>query len=144
MSATTREILGVLVPLAGAGQLALCAASTAIPRVLGWRAALAPLAPLPRQLFWTYATYVAGAHVFFGLVTLLLADVLLAGDPLARALTGFIALWWGVRLALAFLGVERRALPDTPAIRWAHRALLLLFVGLTGVYAALALGLGSA
>ncbi len=143
MSAAVADLLRVLVPLAGVGQLALCVASLAIPRVLGWRAALAPLAPLPRQLFWTYAFYVAGAHVFFGLVTLLFAQPLLAGEPIARALTGFIALWWGVRLVLALLGVERGALPDTSAIRWAHRALLALFTGLTLVYAALALGLGA-
>lgn len=143
MSAPLADLLGVLVPLAGAGQLALCVASLAIPRALGWRAALAPLAPLPRQLFWTYAIYVAGTHVFFGLVTLLCADRLLAGGTLARALAAFIALWWGARLVLAFVGVERRALPDTPTIRWAHRALLALFFALTLVYGALALGLGA-
>ena len=42
---------------AGVGQLALVAASLAIPRALRWPEDLARLRPLTRQVFWTYAGY---------------------------------------------------------------------------------------
>src|SRR6202008_637609 len=92
-----------------------------------WRTELRALTPMTRQVFWTYAAYVCGAHVAFGLVSLLAPERLLDGTTLARAVSGFVAAWWGARLLIAAFGCERHALPDRPAIRWAHRALLLLF-----------------
>lgn len=129
----------VLLRIAGAGQLALCAASLAIPRVLGWRAELEALTPMTRQVFWTYAAYVCGAHLAFGLVSVLAPDRLLDGSTLARAVCGFIAVWWGVRLLVVIFGCERRELPDRPFVRWAHTMLLVLFTSLAAGYGYIAL-----
>ena len=126
--------LRVLLTIAGAGQLVLCVASLAIPSVLGWRTELRALTPMTRQVFWTYAAYVCGAHLAFGLLSLLAPDRLLDGSMLARAVAGFIAVWWGVRLLVVIFGCERRELPDRPSVHWAHRVLLLLFTSLTVGY----------
>jgi hypothetical protein len=136
--------LRLLVVLAGAGQLVLAAASLAIPRVLGWHAELRAITPMTRQVFWTYAAYVWGAHVAFGLVSVLAPDHLLDGTALARAVCAFVAVWWAARLAVALVGCERRELPDRAAVRWAHVVLLLAFTALAAGYGFVALGGGGA
>jgi hypothetical protein len=144
---THLEAPGSLLPLAlrlaGLAQCLLAVASLAIPRVLGWRAELRAVGPLTRQTFWTYAAYVWGAHVAFGLVSLLRPAWLLEGDGLARAVCAFVAAWWGARLGVAFAGCEGAALPPGRAVAWAERTLRALFAVLTAVYAWAALAAGS-
>jgi len=123
-----------LVRVAGCAQLMLAAASLAIPRVLGWRAEVAQLRPLTRQVFWTYAGYIWTTNVAFGLVSAIGAPWLLDGAPLAAAVTGFITLYWSGRLVIQFAYFDRRDLPRDIASRLAEAALVLLFVFLTAVY----------
>ena len=123
-----------VVRLAGLGQLALAAASTAIPYVLRWRTETATLRPLLRQVFWIYAGYILGFHVAFGLLSLLAPGWLLDGSGLATAVSGFIATYWSVRLVLQFTYLDRS---DAPQGRWfsaAEAALVSLFVFLSATY----------
>jgi len=129
-----------LVVLAGVGQLALALGSLAIPRVLGWRAETAKLRPLTRQVFWTYAGYILGSHVAFGLLSALAPGALLDGSPLARAVSAFIAAWWGTRLTLQFACFDRLARPSGRRYVLAEAALVALFLANTLVYGAIALG----
>jgi len=129
-----------LVALAGAGQLGLAAASLAIPRVLRWREETARMGSLTRQVFWTYAVYIWATNVAFGLLSLLAAPALLDGSALARAVTGFIALYWGGRLAVQFTYFDRGAAPPGLHVRIAEAALVALFSYLTVVYGAAACG----
>ena len=124
---------------AGAAQLAIVVASLAVPLVLRWREDTAKLTPLTRQVFWIYAGYILGAHVAFGGVSLCHPRWLNDGTPLARAVAGFIATWWGARLALQFLVMDRSARPPG---RWAELAEALLvtaFTALAAIYAWVAL-----
>jgi hypothetical protein len=123
----------VWVILAGVGQLALAAASLAIPRVLKWREDTARLAPLTRQVFWTYAGYIWATNVAFGLVSALAPEWLLDGSGLARAVAGFIAAYWGARVVVQLAFFSRHA-PEGARFRAAEYALVALFVGLTAVY----------
>jgi hypothetical protein len=128
-----------LVFLAGLGQLALAAASLAIPRVLGWRAETAKLRPLLRQVFWTYAAYIWGINLSFGLLSTLAPAWLLDRSPLAGAVAGFIAVYWGARVVVQFVYFDRTDAPGGPGFRLAEGALVALFLYLTVVYAAVAL-----
>jgi hypothetical protein len=123
-----------VVRLAGLGQLALAAASTAIPFILRWRAETAGLRPLLRQLFWIYAGYILGFHVAFGLLSLLAPGWLLDGSGLAAAVSGFIATYWSVRLALQFTYLDRSDAPQGPWFSAAEAALVSLFVFLSVTY----------
>ncbi len=122
--------------LAGLGQLALAAASTAIPHVLRWKTETAALRPLLRQLFWIYAGYILGFHIAFGLVSALAPGWLLDGSGLATAVTGFIATYWTVRLVLQFVYLDRSDAPKGPWFSAAEAALVSLFVFLSATYAA--------
>jgi hypothetical protein len=126
-----------LIVAAGAGQLALAAASLAIPRVLGWREETARLRPLTRKVFWTYAAYIWSFHVAFGLVSMLAADRLLDPTPLAAGVCAFIAVYWGARLGIQFAWFRAEA-PPGPRFRLAEAALVALFVFLTLAYGAAA------
>jgi len=118
--------------LAGIGQLGLAAGSLAIPRVLGWREETMRLERLTRQVFWTYAVYIWGTNVFMGALSALAPGWLLDGSPLARAVCGYIALYWGARLLIQFW--YDRAAVTTAALRLAEVTLAILFLFLTVTY----------
>jgi len=126
--------LRALLIAAGFGQLALAAASLAIPRVLGWRDDTARLRPLTRQIFWTYAAYIWSFHICFGLLSALAPEWLLERTPLAAAVCGFIAVYWGARLVLQFALLDRGSAPRGPLFVVAEVALVSLFVGLATIY----------
>ena len=128
-----------LVIAAGVGQLALVAASLAIPRALRWPEDLARLRALTRQVFWTYAGYIWATNLAFGLVSALAPGWLLDRTPLAGAVCGFIATYWGARLAIQFTYFDRSDAPKGPLFAAGEVALVGLFVLLTAVYGALAL-----
>jgi hypothetical protein len=128
-----------LVVLAGLGQLALAAASLAIPRVLGWRAETAKLRPLLRQVFWTYAAYIWTINLSFGLLSTFAPGWLLDRSPLAGAVAGFIAVYWGARVVVQFVYFDRTDVPGGPGVRLAEAGLVALFLYLTVVYAVVAL-----
>ncbi|MBI3269839.1 MAG: hypothetical protein HYZ53_12510 [Planctomycetes bacterium] len=127
-----------IVRLSGLAQLGLAGGSLAIPKVLGWRAETAKLRNLTRQVFWTYAGYIWCAHVCFGALSLFRPDLLLDGSPLAAVVAGFIAAWWGARLAIQFTWFDRAERPPGRLFIFAEYLMVAFFVAMTAVYAALA------
>lgn len=123
-----------LLVLGGLAQLALALASLWIPRALGWREDTGRLRPLTRSVFWTYAGYIWANHVCFGLLSALAPELLLAGTPLSRCVSGFIAAYWGARLLIQFFVFDRADFPSGARFRLAEAALVGLFAFLTGLY----------
>jgi hypothetical protein len=126
-----------LVLLAGIAQLLLAASSLAIPFVLRWREETARLKPLTRQVFWTYAGYIWGAHVAFGLLSAISPGLLLDRTPLAASVCGFIATWWAARLAIQFVLFDRSARPPGAVYAIAEWALVALFLANASIYGAI-------
>lgn len=124
--------------LAGVAQLGIAAFSLFIPLLLGWRDETARLKPLTRQVFWTYASYILGFHVAFGLLSLLAPAALLEGTLLARMVCGFIAVYWLVRLTLQFVAYDRSVAAGRPLFRFAEAAYVSTFAYLVLVYGATA------
>ena len=108
--------------------------------MLRWREQTARLDPLTRSVFWTYAGYILGTNVFFGAVSALAPSWLTDGSPLARAVCGFISLYWGMRIVIQ-LFVFARHRPAGNHYRLAEAAMGALFVYLTAVYGGVALAL---
>jgi hypothetical protein len=132
--------LRTVVVLAGLGQIALALASLAIPRVLRWREDTAKLRPLTRQVFWTYAAYIWCTNVAFGLLSVLAPERLLDGSTLARAVSAFVALYWGGRVLVQFVVYDRSEAPPGLAAKLAEVAMVAAFVALTAVYGWVAVG----
>lgn len=128
------EALPTLIFAAGIGQLGVLVASALVPFRLNWRTELKCLPRLHRQMYWIYGGYVVLAIVAFGLLSLSNANELAAGSGLARGLCGYIAVFWGVRLALqAVLAVKEHL--TTWWLRAGFRLLTVLFITFTLVYA---------
>jgi hypothetical protein len=128
-----------LLVLAGLGQLVLTLVSLTLPRILGWKEETAKLRSLTRKVFWIYAGYIWSTNVAFGLVSSLAPEWLLAPGSLARAVAGFIAIYWGARLFLQLFVLDRKDAPQGALFRAADAALTTLFLALTIVYGAVAL-----
>lgn len=133
----------IALQLAGLGQIILVLASIAIPRCLQWSEGLAGLRPLLRQMFWTYAVYVTGVHLFAGVVTLFAATELTNGSFVSTAVCLLMALWWGARVLIQFFFFDRSDIPNTLFNKLAEVGLVALFIYLTAVYSwAIAVNLG--
>ena len=91
-----------LLKFAGISHLGLLAAGGLMPRVLGLRQHIESLPPIIQNLFWVYYSFIAFCLVSFGLLSFLLAPALASGSALARAVCGFLAAFWTIRLAAAW------------------------------------------
>lgn len=120
--------------IAGLGQLALALGSLVIPRLLRWPEELASLRPLTRQVFWVYALYIWSSHVAFAAISIAAREALTDGSLLAVCVTGFIAMWWGARLAIQFTVLDRSVAKTRDLYRWGEAALVTLFACFTSIY----------
>ncbi len=130
-----RELLPTLIWLAGAGQLSVLIASALVPFRLQWTTTLHCLPRLHRQLYWVYGGYVVLAIVAFGLISLFHSQELSGGSGLARAVCGYIAVFWGVRLSLQAV-LEVRAQLSTWWLRLGYYGLTVFFALFTLAYSA--------
>ena len=128
-----------LLILAGLGNFGLAIASFAVPYVLKWSKDIANMRPLTGQIFQTYAIYIWATNLSFGLLSFFHPEWLLDGSPLARAVTGYITLYWGARVFIQFFYYDRKARPA--GVQWllAEWSLVCLFIFLTVVYGHIAL-----
>ena len=126
------QSLETLIRVGGLFQISLIVAGALIPFVLNWWSDLKQLNRLSQQIVWVHGVFIVLVVIGFGAASLLLPDALTAGTPLARALCGFIALFW-----LARLGVQLFFFDAEPHLT--HWFLRLGYRGLTGVFTYLAI-----
>lgn len=134
-----RSYFEICLLLGGLALVALCVASLWIPKILKWKEKLVALTPLMRELWWTYSIYVYGSHLFFAILALGFSDFLLGKTTAAAAMSGFMFLWWSVRLFLQFFGFDLSEVEDTALNRLAKHALTALFIYLVLLYGSLVL-----
>jgi len=131
--ALPRFSLSELIFAAGVGQLGILVASALVPFQLKWREELRPLSRLHRQMYWVYGGYVVLSIVAFGLICLFNAGELANGSSLARAFCGYVAVFWGVRLALQAV-LDVRSHLTTPWLHAGYHTLTTLFAALTTLF----------
>ena len=123
-----------LIFLAGVGQLGVLIAAALVPSRLNWREELRSLSRLHRQMHWVYGGYVVLSIVAFAALSISNSRELASGSALARGFCAYVAVFWGIRVALqAVFDVE-----DHLKTRWlklGYSALTVLFAGLTIIYA---------
>lgn len=124
-----------LVQVAGLGQLALIPVNLVAPRKLGYAASLKGASPVVRDIFYVHAFYIVVVVAGLGALSLGAADFLAGGTPVARGIDGYVAAFWGLRVAIQLFYYDREARRDNRAL---DAAFLALFVFLAGVFAAAA------
>lgn len=128
------KILEILLLAAGLGHFAILIASAMVPRVLDWRGHFATLPPLLRQLFWVYGGFIVLMIVGLGTLTLLNKSAMAAGEPVARTLAGFIAIFWLARLSVQWFVFDARPFLTNLFLKAGYHTLTMGFVALVVVY----------
>ena len=128
-----------LIYLAGLVHFGILAASFSVPKVFDWGAHLALLPPFLRKLFWVYGAFIVLIIISFGILTLLHAPAMLAGEPVARSLCGLIACFWGARLIVQWFVFDPKGFLVNRWLRIGYHALTPVFLYLVAVYGWLAL-----
>jgi hypothetical protein len=135
MTASINPLFEAALRAAGIGQFLVLIASALVPRHFAWREAFQPLHPFLRRLFWTYGAFIVLTIAAFGVLTLRFAQEMAAGEPVARGLAAFIALFWGARLFVQFFIFDLREWLTSSLMRLGNHALTLAFIFFTLVYA---------
>ena len=112
----------------------LCAGLT-MPHAVKLRQHLSTLPPFIRSLFWVYFTFIGSCLIGFGLLTWFAANEMAAGEPVARALAIFLAVFWLSRLAAGIFVFDVRPYLTNWFYRLGNLAINLVFVYLTTIYA---------
>lgn len=128
-----------LIFLAGVGQLSILVASSLVPFRLNWRQELQCLPRLHRQMYWVYGGYVVLSIVAFGTLSIVQSRELASGSGLARGFCAYVAVFWGIRLALQAV-FDVKAHLTTWWLKAGYFVLTVMFAGFTAVYAWAALG----
>jgi len=123
-----------LVWLAGMAQVVLSICSLAIPKVLNWRSELNKVQLLIKQMFWVYAAYILVINLCLGLISLFACNELTDGSALAKAFTGFIAVYWISRVAIQFLYFDRNGFPKGAWYTLGEVLLVGIFIALSMIY----------
>jgi hypothetical protein len=124
----------LLLRFGGLVQLAILTASALVPGALDWRRQLQPLDKLLRQLIWVHGGFIVLVITGFGLLSLLLPGPLADGSPLARGISGLIALFWLARLAIQFFVFDARPYLRNSWLRCGYYGLTVSFAYLAGVF----------
>ena len=133
-------ILADLIFAAGIGQLSVLIASSLVPFRLNWRTELQSLSRLHRQMYWVYGGYVVLSIIAFATISLLNSQELAGCSGLARGFCGYVAVFWGIRLALQPVFDVRQHLTAW-WLKLGYHGLSVLFLFFTSVYACGALRL---
>ena len=125
--------LATLIFIAGLAQVSILIASSLVPSQLQWKQSLACLPTLHRQMYWVYAAYVVLSIIAFASISILAADEIAAGSLLARAFSCYVAIFWGIRLALQWV-FDVQAHLHNGFLRIGYNCLSVLFLFLCCTY----------
>ena len=126
--------LETLIQLAGLSHLGLLCAGALMPKVVGLRGHIAKLPAFINRLFWVYYAFIALCLASFGAVSLLHADALASGESLARAVCGFLCIFWTVRLFVAAFVFDLRPYLTSAWRKLGYAATNLVFAALPFIY----------
>ena len=105
-----------------------------VPARLGWKQDIPKLTRFNQKIFWVYSLYIFLCIVSFSALTWRLHDSFLAGDPAARAIALFIAIFWTIRILADIFWYDPRDWPPGNALVAGHALLTSLFCTLAAVY----------
>ena len=105
-----------------------------MPRAVNLRDHVAGLPPFICRLFWVYYSFIAVSLMGFGALSFFLARQLASGTELARAVCGFLAVFWAMRLFVAVFVFDVRPYLTTVLWRIGYHATNVVFAVLPAIY----------
>jgi hypothetical protein len=110
--------LQIAIKLAGVLQLITAAANFFLPTKLHYRENLARVSPIIRQIFIVHSIYIVIVLIGFGLICLLFTHDLCGASALGTFLSGFLALFWGLRTVLQIIYYDDTVKKEHPIGAW--------------------------
>jgi hypothetical protein len=95
-----RPGLTLAIQLAGGLHLFVASANFILPGMLRYRENLVRVSPIIRQIFRVHAFYIVFVLIGFGVICLWFPSELCGPGPLGRFMSGFLALFWSVRVVI--------------------------------------------
>ena len=126
--------LTLLLQLAAFGHIALLIAGISMPFVVKMREHTRALPEFLRQLFYVYYAFIGFCILGFGALTYFFADAIAKGEPLARTLAGFLAVFWLARLLVAAFVFDMKPYLSKGSYKAGYHLLNFFFLYLIGVY----------
>ena len=126
--------LELLIQIGGVLHFCILLASALAPRAARWKTDLAVLPPLLRQMFWVYAGFIVLVIIGFGTLILRHTAEIAAGEPLGRALSAFIAVFWTTRLAAQAFVFEVRPYLTHWFLTAGYHGLTIVFIYLAAIF----------
>jgi hypothetical protein len=123
-----------LIVIGGLLHLGTLLGSAQVPRELKFREELPRLSPLLQHWILVTGGYIAVDLVAFGIVSIYCTKELVSGTPLARAFCGFVAIFWGIRLLIAFFVFDAKPYLRNWFLRIGYHGLTAVFIYQTLVY----------
>src|SRR5690348_11599074 len=117
-----------LLNLAASLQILILIVSALVPRALNWRDNLTTLHPFLRRLFWVYGCFIVLTIIGFSLLTFANASAMAKGDPVARSICLFIAVFWLARLFVQFVIFDARPFLTNWFYKTGYHALTFIFL----------------
>jgi hypothetical protein len=121
--------------LAGAIQAGIVLANAALPARLNVKQGIAPLPRFLRQVFVVHWIYIVITVALFSALCLLFPRELAGATPLGRFLSGFLALFWGLRIVLQLLYYDSETRRQNRFLDLCYLAGLCALVGILGAAA---------
>ena len=114
--------------------------SAQVPRELKFKEELPKLGPLMRHWVLTAGGYIVLNIIAFGMLSVFLSTEMASGTPLARAVCGYISVFWGIRLVIQLFIFDAKPYLKNWFLQLGYHGLTLVFVYQTAIYGWAALG----
>ena len=131
--------LETFIVIGGILHFGILLASAMVPGVLDWKASLARLDGLSRQVIWVHGAFIVLVIAALGVLSIIFAADLASGTPLARAVCLFISLFWTARLAVQFFVFDARPYLKSALLAAGYHSLTVVFLYHALVYSLAAL-----
>ena len=126
--------LATLIFISGILHLGTLLGSAQVPRELKFREDLPKLNPMLRHWVLVSGGYIVFNIIAFGVISLTLSQTLTSGSPLARAMCGYIALFWLIRLAIQLFWFDAKPYLRNWFLRIGYHGLTLVFAWHSLIY----------
>jgi hypothetical protein len=121
--------LTYLIRIGGLLHFGILIAGALVPQVLHWRTELRKLHPMSRHIIWTHGLFILMTIIGFGLIATFYAPALAAASSgLARAICGFVAIFWLVRLIIQFTLFDPGPLLSKLYLQLGYHGLTAVFI----------------
>ena len=123
-----------LILIGGILHLATLLGSAQVPKEMNFKEELPKLSSLMKHWVLTAGGYIVLNILAFGIVSILLPGELASGTVLARAICGFIAVFWGIRLVIQLFLFDAKPYLRNWFLKLGFHGLTIVFLYQTVVY----------